>query len=110
LNLWRALEAGRWSLSDVFDSDGRRYIVARPNEPEVPRDGILSERERQVAEQVSCGRSNKLIAYELGLDPSTVSTHLTTACRKLGVDSRAALIRAFRTRRLNGDGKEDSST
>jgi DNA-binding CsgD family transcriptional regulator len=30
------------------------------------------------------GRSNKLIAYELGLSPSTVAKHLERARQKLG--------------------------
>jgi len=30
---WRALIEGRWSLLDHFDSDGRRFLVARENEP-----------------------------------------------------------------------------
>ena len=42
------------------------------------------------------GHSNKLIAYDLGLSPGTVSVLLQRAARKLGVSSRTALIRAFR--------------
>jgi hypothetical protein len=57
LDLWRALHAGRWSLIDTFERDGRRYYVARANEPAPHRrpslDG-LSERERQVVSLLCC--------------------------------------------------------
>jgi DNA-binding CsgD family transcriptional regulator len=41
------------------------------------------------------GHSLKYIAYELGLAISTVSGNLGTAMRKLGVASRAELVRLF---------------
>jgi hypothetical protein len=50
--LWRALVAGRWSLVDLFDTDGRRYLIARCNPPSVaetrPRLQGLTPRERQM--------------------------------------------------------------
>ena len=93
--LWQALFAGRWSLLDHFDSDGKRFLVARKNDPAAPQPALLTLRERQVACYAAVGHSNKLIAYELGLSPSTVATHLSAAARKLGVASRVALIRAL---------------
>jgi DNA-binding CsgD family transcriptional regulator len=89
---WRALVAGRWSLVEQFESDGRRYLVARRNEVLVPDPRALTPRERAVAHAAALGKSNKLIAYELGLCPSTVATHISTAARKLGVASRSALV------------------
>lgn len=85
LRAWRGLVRGRWSLVDRFDSDGRRYLVARPNEPGVRSPRALSQRERQVLAYAALGRSNKDIAYALGLVPSTVSTHLRAALRRLGL-------------------------
>lgn len=105
LSLWRALTAGRWSVCDAFDSDGRRFVIARPNEPSAPAGALLSERERQVVAEVALGRSNKLIGYELGISPSTVSAHLATASRKLQVRSRLELIRAARRLRVD-DGTQ----
>jgi hypothetical protein len=35
LELWQGLVAGRWSLVEQFDSDGRRFLVARKNDPVV---------------------------------------------------------------------------
>jgi DNA-binding NarL/FixJ family response regulator len=93
IQLWEGLAAGRWSLVDRFDSDGRRYIVAHANDPQVASPTKLSERERQVAGYAAMGRSNKLIAYELGLSESTIATHLDSAMIKMGVRSRAELTR-----------------
>lgn len=96
IEAWQSLTAGRWSVLDHFDRDGRRYFIARPNAPETSPDSALSERERQVLGALALGHSNKLIAYELGLHPSTVSNHLASAGRKLGVGSRIEMVRCAR--------------
>lgn len=103
LEVWRPLVEARWTLYDHFDRDGRRYYVARRNDPRLAEDG-LSLRERQVVGFAALGHSNKLIAYELGLKPSTVATHLSSAARKLGLPGRVALIQKLRARRLEGAG------
>jgi DNA-binding NarL/FixJ family response regulator len=92
LEAWRALALGRWSILDCFDRDGRRYVVAQPNEPCPPRRPKLTRRQTQVVEQVALGHGNKLIAYELGLHPSTVATHLAEAAERLGARTRTELI------------------
>jgi DNA-binding CsgD family transcriptional regulator len=92
LELWQALVSGRWSLLEHFERDGRRYLVARRNDPGVTDPRALSARERQVAWYAALGHPNKLIGYELGLAPSTVATHLQGAMSKLGVGSRAELM------------------
>lgn len=91
LDLWRGLVSGRWSIVDRFDTDGRRYLVARRNDPSMPDPRALSLRERQVVGFAALGHSNKLIAYELGLAETTVSTNLARAMRKLGVRNRVEL-------------------
>ena len=78
--LWQALVAGRWSLLDRFDSDGRRYVVAHRNDVAIPDMRGLTLRERQVLAYAAMGHSNKWIAYELGLSTSTVGGHLTRGC------------------------------
>ena len=89
---WTALVLGRWSLIERFERDGRRYIVARRNEHSLPDPRALTPRERAVVHLAALGKSNKLIAYELGLGESTVGTHLSQAMRKLGTRSRIDLI------------------
>jgi DNA-binding CsgD family transcriptional regulator len=92
VELWRALVAGRWSLLDHFDSDGRRYVLAHRNDARVPEDARgLTLRERQVLAHLALGQSNKVIAYELGLSQSTVAAHLARARKKLHLPSMGAL-------------------
>lgn len=90
-DLWKGLVDGTWSLVDRFDSDGKRYLIAMRNEPSGAILKTLSRPEAQIAALVALGRSSKLIAYELGLSPPTVSRHLGSAMSKLGVTSRAEL-------------------
>ena len=88
---WTAMVSGRWTLVDQFESDSKRFVVARVNEPKLEERASLSPRERHVAALVALGRSNKEIAYELGMSAPTVASHLHRICKKLGV-TRAGLI------------------
>jgi DNA-binding CsgD family transcriptional regulator len=98
--LWRALVSGRWTLVDRFDADGRRFVLARRNEPHVYDPKALSRTEGQVAAFAIQGHANKHIAYLLGLAPSTVAAHLASACRKLGVRTQSELTTTFGGARL----------
>lgn len=94
LELWQGLFAGRWSLVDHVESDGRRVVLARRNEPAGRGPGALSRRQRQVLFYASVGWTLRQIAYALGLSSTgTVSHHLSAALRKVGVPSRAELVR-----------------
>lgn len=53
----------------------------------------LSERETEVAQRVAHGYSNKEIAAQLTLSIKTVETYRARAMEKLGLESRAALVR-----------------
>lgn len=96
LELWKALVRGRWSTVDWFDSDGRRFVLGLPNAPGVSDPRGLSERELQVVAYALTGQTNKLIAYQLGLSKGRVSTLMSSAMRKLGVQTRAQLIKRIR--------------
>ncbi|MCA9614793.1 MAG: hypothetical protein H6722_28530 [Sandaracinus sp.] len=96
LTRWRALHDARWSLVDVEENDGKRWIVAHPNAPAGFVLDRLSSRERQVLALLSLGRSNKAIAYELGISSSTVATLVARARWKLGVESVSELVRLGR--------------
>lgn len=95
LSLWEGLVAGRWSLIDRFESDGKRFVVAHRNDPELGDPRGLSRRERQIAEYVGHGRSFKEIAYLLGISASAVSNSAARAIAKLGLESRAELASFF---------------
>ena len=92
LETWKALVCGRWSVVDWFDTDGRRFVLARPNPPKVFDPRGLNEQECQVVTYVLLGDSNKLIAYRLGLSQGRVSVLLRSAMHKLGVKSKAQLV------------------
>jgi len=96
LETWKALVSGRWSMVDWFDSDGRRFILAIPNPPEVRDPRGLTEQERQVVTYILLGETNKLVAYRLGLSTARVSGLLKTAMHKLGVKSRTQLVQKLR--------------
>ena len=91
--MWSALVTGRWSLVDRFERGGRRYIVARRNARTLRKPRALTARERAIVHLVGLGKPNKFVAYELGLAESTIATHLATAMRKLGAESRVELVR-----------------
>jgi DNA-binding CsgD family transcriptional regulator len=93
----KGLVDARWTLLDHYDSEGKRYILARENAPKPLGPARLSERERQVAALAALGRSNKLIAYELGLAHPTVRVLMARACAKLGAKTRIELIEKQRS-------------
>jgi DNA-binding CsgD family transcriptional regulator len=90
---WTALVAGRWSLVEQFERDGRRYLVALRNEHGLTDPRALTCAERAVAHLAALGKSNKLVAYELGVAESTVAYRLAGVLRKLGLTSRLELVR-----------------
>ncbi len=95
LKLWQGLVRGRWSLVDRFESDGRRFVVALRNQPELGDARGLSQREHHVSELAGSGLSNKEIAYETGLSASSVANALANARRKLGLESRVDFATFF---------------
>ncbi|MGB5221272.1 MAG: helix-turn-helix transcriptional regulator [Polyangiales bacterium] len=97
LRLWEGLVRGKWSLVDWFDTDGRRFLVAKPNAPRIRDPRGLTEREAQVATYASLGETSKIIGYRLGLSPAYVSRLLHDAMRKLSVKTQAQLVEKMRT-------------
>ena len=87
---------GRWTIVDTFDLEGRRYVVALPNDASSVA-SELTAREREVVELIGRGLSNKEVAFTLGVSVGTVGALLHRCTRKLGVSSRVELI--SRTRR-----------
>jgi DNA-binding CsgD family transcriptional regulator len=96
LEAWQGLVRGRWSLVDWFDTDGRRFVLAKPNAPNIGDPRGLTEREAQVATYAALGESGKIIGYRLGLSTSSVSTLLKSAMRKLSVKTQAQLVEKMR--------------
>jgi DNA-binding NarL/FixJ family response regulator len=61
--------------------------------PEEPR--LLTARELEVAAMVARARSNKQIAWDLGIAEQTVKNHLFHVFSKLGIEDRVTLALAF---------------
>ncbi len=98
---WTAVVQGRWSLVDDFEVDGRRFIVARENEPRAALRSAasavtLSTLERNALALLARGHAMKAIAYELGVDPPRLSRVLSQVRRRLGLDTRAELLHVAR--------------
>lgn len=99
LELWQGLLRGTWSLVDWFDSDGRRFVVARRHrslEPADPR--ALTAREQSILTHVAEGSTVAEVAYALGTTTSAVQSATRTIFRKLAVHRRLDLIRGVRQR------------
>jgi DNA-binding CsgD family transcriptional regulator len=89
---WTGLIAARWSLVDHFESDGKRWLLARRNDVAGVGKAALSPRELQAVAFAALGHNNKLIAYEMGITAETVRVLLHRAGRKLGARDRVELI------------------
>lgn len=79
-------------MIDEFVVEQERFAVVRrkglDGEPSSP----LSRREAQVVQLLAAGHTNKVIAYELRLAPSTVRVLVHRACSKLGAVKRSELL------------------
>jgi DNA-binding NarL/FixJ family response regulator len=87
----------RGSSSSVGDPSGSMVTVLELHEPRpelaaTPL-GVLTPREREVAQAVVEGESDREIGERLFLSHHTVRQHVKQIYRKLGVDSRVALTR-----------------
>jgi DNA-binding CsgD family transcriptional regulator len=103
---WFPRIRGRWTLIDAFTRAGERFIVARENQSTTPGFGALTAREQQVIASVASGRSNKEIAYELGISPSTTRVLLSRAYARLGVSSREQLLQLPSIKALRGEAPD----
>ncbi|ATL26237.1 helix-turn-helix transcriptional regulator [Streptomyces formicae] len=77
------------AVASPASGTGRAVAAARvPVTPLTP----LTDRERQVAVIAGTGKRTREIAEQLRLSPRTIDVHLTRIYRKLGINSRAALV------------------
>jgi two-component system response regulator NreC len=71
---------------------GRTFVRVGP-EPTAPTPLTLSPRERQVLGLLAHGHTNREVARRLALSIKTVETHRSRLSDKLGLQSRADLVR-----------------
>jgi DNA-binding NarL/FixJ family response regulator len=83
--VWQSMLDGRWSIAEQFDCDGHRYVLVRRRTAGSASVASLSSREWQVLALARRGHSNKVIAHDLDISVSAVSTYLARARKKLGV-------------------------
>ncbi|KOV87940.1 hypothetical protein ADL03_06155 [Nocardia sp. NRRL S-836] len=98
---YAACDAG-WLLASVRNSESRLGARApRPRRPEAAGTvDALSGREREVAELVAAGLTNREIAAALFLSVKTVEAHLARVFTKLGVKSRVGVAQRIGSRGL----------
>ena len=91
----RAASAGQTLLDPAVAA---RVVESIADRDQVAGAESLTPREREVLRLIARGRSNKLIARELGIAEKTVKTHVGHVLAKLGVTDRTqAAVIAVRT-------------
>ncbi len=86
----RAIAAG---ASYVHSALGARIIAADASELKQAQDDPLSEREREVLRLLALGHTNQEISELLFLSVRTAETHRAHIMQKLGLQTRAELVR-----------------
>ncbi len=88
------VQGGLWIgeslMQRLLQGTARMPLLARVTDPPEWA-ALLTERERQVAEAVAKGMSNKEIARELGITERTIKAHAGAIFEKLGVRDRLQL-------------------
>jgi two-component system response regulator FixJ len=78
----RALEIGFHARSRKAEARAAKHLLAS-----------LTPRERGVLDKLVQGRSNKVVAYELGISPRTVEIHRAHIMGKMDASSLSDLVR-----------------
>ena len=84
-SIHRALAQGRKTQQDQTESRAAAALIA-----------ALTSREHEVLDHLVLGKSNKLIAHELGISPRTVETHRARLQEKLKARGLSDLVRLTR--------------
>jgi len=77
-----ALEAGRQARNRAAEAIKARDMLA-----------LLTQREREVLDQLVKGQANKLVAYRLGISPRTVEIHRAHIMDKLAARNLSDVVR-----------------
>jgi FixJ family two-component response regulator len=103
----------RTTLQELFAGDrvsvSSRVPPSRESLEKARLTPELSRREREVANLVATGYSNKKIACALGLSEKTIEKYRSNCVRKLRVRSSAEMVRAIVTAEMMGIGSLDGT-
>lgn len=90
----RAVARGRVFV-DIGDAATLESILSSPGPSTAGKSPVdtLSEREREVLQQVAKGYTNQQIADDIGLSVKTVESYRARLMKKLGLKERADLVR-----------------
>jgi len=83
----RSAGLGRMTLNDKLTGMLARAL-SEGIRPKNPAEAGLTEQEGKILEQISTGKSNKIIAHELGITEGTVKVHVKHLLKKLNLKSR----------------------
>ncbi len=96
LELARAIRAAHAGEAVIDPTVAARLVraLSERTAPQADRSSALTKRELEVLALIGQGRSNKRIAFELGISEKTVKAHVGHLLAKLGVSDRtqAALL------------------
>ncbi len=93
LNAIRATMRGEVYIHPAMTKKLLGRMLNEPGAEAKEGEHALSEREAEVIKEVAKGYTNQEIADKLALSVKTVETYRARAMRKLGLSSRAALVR-----------------
>jgi two-component system, NarL family, nitrate/nitrite response regulator NarL len=83
----RAAGSGRMRLNDKLTGMLARAL-SEEKRPTSPGEAGLTEQEGKILELITTGKSNKLIAHDLGITEGTVKVHVKHLLKKLNLKSR----------------------
>lgn len=85
------MSGGIYIPPELLSNQLRSELAEQPKKSAVPH--ILTPRQLEVIKAVAEGKSNKQIAYELGLSEGTVKLHVTAILKLLNVNNRTGAVR-----------------
>lgn len=93
----RAVHRGRSYIDVSLLQGGLANLVGKtqagPSDPAAPGRSTLSQRERQILKLLALGHTYRDIAAKLNLSEKSVETYRSRLTEKLGISSRAGLVR-----------------
>jgi LuxR family maltose regulon positive regulatory protein len=94
-------------VASILSSDSKHGISPKRRTNEAMCEDLLTEREKEVLQELAAGSTNMQIAEKLCVSLATVKTHINNIYGKLGVNNRVAAVNAIKANRW--DWRVDNS-